>query len=132
VRLDSGEAFTTERTRDLFEQEHERLYGHIQPEGLVRISALRVVAEGILPELQTPYVAKAVGTPSPYGRRKVWVDESRGWQDVPIYSGMDLGPGHSVPGPAMIEEVTTTVFIGADDELEIDGANNFLIHLMAS
>ena len=132
VRLDSGEAFTTERTRDLFEQEHERLYGHIQPEGLVRISALRVVAEGILPELQTPYVAKAVGTPSPNGRRKVWVDESRGWQDVPIYSGMDLGPGHSVPGPAMIEEVTTTVFIGADDELEIDGANNFLIHLTAS
>ena len=98
----------------------------------MRISALRVIAEGILPELKIPHVAKAVGTPSAYGERKVWVDESRGWQDVPIYSGMDLGPSHRILGPAMIEEATTTVFIGAEDELEIDSANNFLIHLMTS
>lgn len=129
VRLDGADAFSIERTRELFEQEHERLYGHIQPEGLVRISALRVVAEGILPVLQIPHVSKGTGAPSSSGQRKVWIDEARGWQDVPVFSGSDLAPGHRVSGPAMVEELTTTVFVGADDELEIDAANNFLIHL---
>ena len=51
--------------------------------------------------------------------------------EVAVYSGSDLAPGHRVAGPAMVEEMTTTVFVGADDQLEIDGANNFLIHLPA-
>ncbi len=131
VRFDGSEAFSTERTRELFEQEHQRLYGHIQPEGLIRISALRVVAEGLLPEIKVPDVAKGDGAPSPSGRRRIWIDEERGWQEVAVYSGFDLAPGHRVAGPAMVEEMTTTVLVGADDELEIDGANNFLIHLPA-
>ena len=69
--------------------------------------------------------------PSPSGRRRVWIDDERGWQEVAVYSGFDLAPGHRVAGPAMVEEMTTTVFVGADDELQIDGANNFLIHLPA-
>lgn len=129
IRLDGGDVFSIERTRELFEQEHERLYGHIQPEGLVRISALRVVAEGILPELELPRVSGDKGVPAASGQRKVWVDEARGWEEVAIYSGSDLVPGHRVPGPALVEEQTTTVFVGAGDELEVDASNNFLIHL---
>ena len=131
VHLDGSQSFSIDRTRELFEQEHERLYGHIQPEGLVRISALRVVAEGILPELQIPRGVPGSRSPVPTGTRSVWIDEDRGWGDVAIYSGDDLLPGHRVSGPALIEEMTTTVFVGAEDELEVDPANNFLIYLPA-
>ena len=131
VRLDGSEAFSAVRARELFELRHQRLYGHVQPEGLVRISALRVVAEGLLPEVGIPGAAADEGAPSPSVRRRVWIDEARGWREVPVYAGSGLAPGHRVAGPAMVEEATTTVFVGADDELEVDGAGNFLIHLPA-
>ena len=132
VRLDGSEAFSAARARELFELRHQRLYGHVQPEGLVRISALRVVAEGLLPEVGIPGAAAGEGAPSPSVRRRVWIDEARGWREVPVYAGSDLAPGHRVAGPALVEETTTTVFVGADDELEVDGAGNFLIHLPAA
>ena len=131
VRLDGSEAFSAARARELFELRHQRLYGHVQPEGLVRISALRVVAEGLLPEVGIPGAAAGEGAPSPSVRRRVWIDEARGWREIPVYAGSGLAPGHRVAGPAMVEEATTTVFVGADDELEVDGAGNFLIHLPA-
>ena len=131
VRLDGSEAFSAARARELFELRHQRLYGHVQPEGLVRISALRVVAEGLLPEVGIPGAAAGEGAPSPSVRRRVWIDEARGWREVPVYAGSGLAPGHRIAGPAMVEETTTTVFVGADDELEVDGAGNFLIHLPA-
>ncbi len=133
VRLDGSETFSAARARELFELRHQRLYGHIQPEGLVRISALRVVAEGLLPEIGIPGAAAGGGaSPPPSGRRRVWIDEARGWREITVYAGSDLAPGHRVAGPAMVEEATTTVFVGADDALEVDGTGNFLIHLPAA
>lgn len=129
IRFDSHEIFSISNIRDLFEREHERLYGHIQPEGLVRISALRVVAEGVLPELELPQVSGRDNAPEALDKRNVWVDETNGWQLISIYAGDGLSPGDKICGPALIEESTTTVFVGAADLLEVDSSNNFLIHL---
>ena len=38
-------------------------------------------------------------------------------------------PGQHIAGPALIAEHTTTVMVGPGDRLEVDGANNFMIHL---
>jgi N-methylhydantoinase A len=48
---------------------------------------------------------------------------------VPVYRGAALRPGHRLRGPLLVEEQTTTIFVGADDTLEVDAAGDYLIHL---
>jgi hypothetical protein len=48
---------------------------------------------------------------------------------VPVYDGRDLRPGCKLPGPLLIEERTTTAFIGPRDSLEVDARDDFLVHI---
>jgi N-methylhydantoinase A len=59
----------------------------------------------------------------------VHLDERRGRGLVPVYRGAALRPGHRLRGPLLVEEQTTTIFVGADDTLEVDAAGDYLIHL---
>jgi N-methylhydantoinase A len=69
------------------------------------------------------------GAPASLGSRRTYIDEVSGWMAAQVYNGADLGPGHRVAGPAIIEETTTTVFVGARDTLTVDAAGNFDIVL---
>ena len=73
-----------------------------------------------------------VGTPQPRETRKVWIDPATGWCDVPIYDGADLGPGCRLDGPLLVEERTTTAFVGPRDMLEVDERDDFLVHVGAN
>ena len=59
----------------------------------------------------------------------MYIDEHRGWADTRVYAGETLRPGHVIEGPAIVEEQTTTVYIGCDDRLAVDGYGNFRIEL---
>ncbi len=133
VRVALGSAgFDAKAARQAFESEHQRLFGHIQPGGRIDITALRVVGRGRLD--WTPPAARSpqIGIPKPRETRKVWLDPVSGWRDVPIYDGADLRPGCTLDGPLLIEELTTTAFIGPRDRLEVDERDDFLVHVGAA
>ena len=125
----AGTPFDEDAVRRDFEAEHERLFGHIQPGGIIEITMLRVVGEGRLPPLAPPSAEPVTETAEPAERRSVWVDESAGWIEVDVYEGDDLGPGSRIVGPAIINEQTTTTLIGVADQLRVDAAGNFVIDL---
>ncbi len=129
VRVTIGAVFDAKAARKAFETEHQRLFGHIQPGGRIDITALRVVGRGRLD--WTPPAARPpqVGTPKPRETRKVWIDPASGWRDVPIYDGADLAPGCKLKGPLLVEERTTTAFVGPADTLEVDSRDDFLVHV---
>lgn len=122
----------TAGVRKKFEAEHQRLYGHIQPKGRIDITALRVI--GRTPLDWTPPAARSpqAAPPVPRETRKVWIDPANGWRDVPVYDGADLRPGAKLAGPLLIEERTTTAFIGPRDTLEVDARDDFLVHIGAN
>ncbi len=122
----------TAAARKKFEAEHQRLFGHIQPGGRIDITALRVIGRSRLD--WTPPAARSpqVGTPTPREMRKVWVDPAHGWREVPIYDGADLRPGCKLDGPLLVEERTTTAFVGPRDRLEVDERDDFLVHIGAA
>jgi N-methylhydantoinase A len=122
----------TKGVRAKFEAEHQRLYGHIQPQGRIDITALRVI--GRTPLDWTPPAARSPQAASPVPRetRPVWIDAAHGWRDVPVYDGEALRPGCKLPGPLLIEERTTTAFIGPRDRLEVDSRDDFLVHIGAN
>ena len=112
-----------------FEAEHRRLYGHIKPITPIRIAALRVVATVPASALAVPERAPARGMPPVAERRRVFIDRTAGWADVPVYRGADLGAGHEIAGPLVIEEHTMTLYAGPDDHVSVDRAGNYVIDL---
>jgi N-methylhydantoinase A len=132
VRVAIGaQGFDAGAARKTFEAEHQRLFGHIQPGGRIGITALRVVGRGLID--WTPPAARAPQTalPKPREMRKVWIDPASSWCDVPVYDGADLAPGCRLDGPLLVEERTTTAFIGPGDALEVDARDDFLVHVGA-
>ena len=131
VRVGLHGAGTPDRdaVRRSFEAEHRRLFGHDQPGGIVEVTNLRVIGIGMLPPLQPTRGTSADQPAVPFERRPVYLDAQRGRAMTAVYRGADLKPGHRIGGPLLVEEQTTTVFVGPDDELEVDAADNFIIHV---
>jgi len=130
---ETGETLDRASIRLAFEADHERRFGHIQPDGKLLITALRAVATGRI-ERQAPkgMAERADGNaPVPQDHRRAFVDAATGWADVPVHASDSLLPGHRLTGPAIIEAPTTTVLVGAGDELSVDDHGNYLILIAA-
>ncbi len=114
---------------DAFEQKYERIYGKgsaLRSSG-VELTVLRT--EALSPVLK-PKQAKAVSkpTPKPVQVRKVYFYRT-GFADTPVYRSEDLGPGHNLTGPLIVERPDTTVVVGAGQRLEVEPYGNLIIHL---
>jgi N-methylhydantoinase A len=120
------------RVRRAFEAEHDRLFGHIQPGGTIELTKLRVAGIGRLPALSLATPPCALGYAAAAERRRVWVDERHGWAEVPIYRGAELHPGHHFAGPAIVDERTTTIFVGPGDACSVDAFGNFALAIGAA
>ncbi len=115
--------------RAAFEAEHQRQFGHVQPDGTIEITGLRATGEGLLQRLPLPAPAPAQAPPAPADRRHVYLDDRNGWMDIPVHDGAGLRPGHVLEGPLLVEEATTTLFAGPGDRLEVDASDNYLLLL---
>ncbi len=130
VDVDMAAGFDPQAVRRAFEVEHERQFGHIQPEGGIDITALRLVARGLIELSQPEALAPAGALPDPESRM-VYQDSQTGWSETPVYNGSNLGPGHRLTGPLLIEEPTTTVLAGPGDSLGVDEFGNLAIDVGA-
>jgi N-methylhydantoinase A len=115
--------------RKAFEQEYVRLYGYAQNNGRIEVVNLRTAAVGKIPPLLSKSGHGGESKPTPIEWRQVWVSKKEGFVSVPVYEGTALTSGQSLTGPAIIEEVTTTIAIGVGDELQITPAGNYHVKI---
>jgi N-methylhydantoinase A len=126
------------RTRDaaaiaaLFHAEHNRLYGYsLEAEGAaVEIINVRVQAVGATDRpryAESPY-AGSDASAALKGRRKAYIPETDAFRSVPVYDGHALRHGNRIEGPAIIEEVTTAIFVSADYDGVCDRYGSFVLH----
>lgn len=111
--------------RAAFETIYQRLFGYVQPNGAIEVVNLRLAAIGKLDALEVAQVPPAVSDPKPQSQRKVWIDRDIGFAETPVYDGTILTPRQRLTGPAIIEEATTTLFVGPGDELRMTDAGNY-------
>ena len=78
-------------------------------------------------------VAKAPATvsdPVAISRRPVWINKDLGFVETPVYDGTVLTPRQQLLGPAIIEEATTTLILGAGDKLTMTDAGNYHVDIL--
>ncbi len=119
VRVDTDRSLSEASIRSGFEQEYQRLYGHIQPGGRLEVTGVGVVVEGVLDGVPVTAVPAGTGQPLAIDRRRCWLGVDGGWAEVPVFDGAELASGDVLVGPYLIEAATTTVFGGPGDRLTV-------------
>lgn len=107
--------------RDAFAATYEQLYGrsisHLDVEVLVwSLTLSSSVAE---PQTAAPVTARAV--PSAGEMRRLFDPATRSWSEAPVHARIDLVPGDTVEGPAVIVEDQTTTIVPDDMILQVNG-----------
>jgi N-methylhydantoinase A len=116
-----------------FHPEHNRLYGYsLEEEGTpIELINLRLVGIGRAekPEfLEEEYMGEDPSRAFKKQRR-VWLPSRRAFEEVPVFDGAKLGYGNKLEGPALIEQVNTTVFITPEYRMECDKYGSYTLYL---
>jgi N-methylhydantoinase A len=112
-----------------FERAHAQLYGYIAPEEPIQAVTFRLEAVAIVPRAalaEHPPASTAVTT-ARTGERQIWLPESRELVKCPVYDRDQLGPGHEIAGPAIIEQMDATTLILPGQSATVDRFTNLVI-----
>jgi N-methylhydantoinase A len=134
VRLPDGplDESMTAKLLATFESEYRRLYGRTAEGNPVEAINWRVVAAAPTPHLPLDRLAtntRVDGATPLKGIRRAFVQETGTYQDVPVYDRYALTEEFSAIGPAIIEENESTIVVGLDAHVTVDGNANVVIRL---
>jgi N-methylhydantoinase A len=114
-----------------FHSEHNRLYGYDLVEegtGLELINVrVRSLGRTEKPELETLVEGGSDPGGALIGQRRAFAPESEEFTEVPVYDGHRLLSGNWIAGPALIERITTTIFITASYNAWIDSLGSTVV-----
>ncbi len=122
----------TKAIGELFHDEHDRLYGYALKggESEVEIINIRVQAVGETekPVYETHDFDGSDASHAQKGSRSVYIPEDKEFRDVPVYDGAELKFGNQIVGPAMIEQVTTAIFVSGGFDCICDKYGSFALY----
>ncbi len=125
-------ACNTERIARRFHPEHNRLYGYsLEGEGVsVELINMRLVAVGrtIKPDFLRAGRGGGDSSSAHKSDRSVWLPSKSRFESVPVFDGALLGCGSRLKGPALIEQVNTTVFIMPEFDMVCDEYGSYKLH----
>jgi N-methylhydantoinase A len=113
---------------ETFHREHEREYNFRRDEAAVGLFRLNLKAIGTVPKAELAVHHPTGAIPLPRTRRPVWFD-GKGALDTPIYDRPDLPCGLKLVGPAVVEQVDSTVLIPPGARAEVDKYLNIIIRI---
>ncbi len=113
-------------------REHNRLYGYsLEHENApVEVINVRVQAIGAVDKPRHPEEDWSDADPASArkGSRDAYVPEEGAFRSVPVYDGHRLRFGQRIAGPAIIEEVTTSVVLTGGWDAIVDRYGSFVLH----
>ncbi len=118
-------AKSIDKVKDAFHRRHEELYTYSERHNAVEVVNIESTLFGRIDKPKAPKLGKGLGvTKALKGHRKAIFAASGKATRTPIYDGEKLGAGARIAGPAIIEEVTTTIVIepGWKAELHVSGS----------
>ena len=126
ISLPAGE-IRIDQIVETFHQRHEETYGYRSASGVVQCVNIRlnIVIEADHPPLRAPQLtaAKLVAD----GHREVFAGRRHGRLAFPVYRRDRIPGNHSFSGPAIIEQMDTTVVVLPEQRVQADGWGNLVL-----
>jgi N-methylhydantoinase A len=113
-----------------FERTYEATYGQGAGfrEAGIEVTTFRVEGTGATAKPSLARLAASTnGGPTAVATRSVYDAGRRERIETPVYEWSALTPGSRLPGPTVLEHPETTVFVGADQRVEMDAHGNLII-----
>ncbi len=116
--------------REAFQREHERAYGHAQPDRPLEIVSLRLRLAFKTPNPcgERTFVSQAPRKPQRPAllrRKPVWFDGKQ--FDTAIYERARLDPGAEFRGPGVVVEYSSTTVVPPDFSCKVDREGNLIL-----
>jgi N-methylhydantoinase A len=116
------------KVKEAFHRRHEELYTYSERHNPVEVVNIESTLYGYIDKPKLPKLAK--GSPvakALKGHRKAIFDAKGKGTRTPVYDGGKLGAGAVIKGPAIIEEVTTTIVIEPGWTAKLDPSGSYVI-----
>jgi N-methylhydantoinase A len=116
------------RIKDAFHKRHEELYTYAEPQSVVEVVNIESTVYGVVEKPERMTIGKGA-TPAKAlkGHRDAVFSADGKRLRTPIYDGTPLGVGATIKGPAVIEEVTTTIVLEPGWTARLDASGSYLI-----
>lgn len=119
-----------ERLRAAFHARHEELYTYSEPGSVVEVVNVESALTGAVDKPARMTIAPGQGSHAALaGTREMIFAADGTQQDTPVYEGAKLGAGDRILGPAVIQEVTTTIVIEPGWTAELDPTGVYVLTL---
>ena len=116
------------RIKDAFHKRHEELYTYAEPQSVVEVVNIESTVYGVVEKPERMTIGKGA-TPAKAlkGHRDAVFSADGKRLRTPIFDGTPLGVGATIKGPAVIEEITTTIVLEPGWTARLDASGSYLI-----
>ncbi len=116
-----------------FHDEHNRLFGYeLEARGTpIELINVRVQALGTTdkPQFAEEVYAGADASAALKGEREIYLTDARAFRTVQVYDGHAARFGHRFTGPALIEQVNSTLFLSPAFDCVCDSYGSYAVYL---
>ena len=121
-------ASSIEQIKEAFHRRHEELYTYAERHNAVEVVNIESTLYGRVDKPKPPQLGIGGGVAAALkGKRPLIFSDDGKAVAAPVYDGAKLGAGDRVAGPAVIEEVTTTIVIEPDWQAELHHSGSYLL-----
>jgi N-methylhydantoinase A len=117
----------------MFHGQHQSLFGHSSPDAAVEFFTLSVTAIGPTDKGRMFEIEKgtAISDQAKKETRRVYFKEFNGYEDCSTFDRLRLKANNVILGPAIIEQMDTTIVIPPNQVAKVDHYGNIVIEITA-
>jgi N-methylhydantoinase A len=132
IHMDLLTARNMQAIAEAFHVEHNRLFGYSLENGEAPVEVINVRVQSI-GEVEKPSfnIEEKSGVDASHAikaEREIYIPSDKTFSSVAVYDGHTLVHGNQIKGPAMIEQITTAIFVGEKFDCVIDQYGSFVLY----
>ncbi|WP_306061295.1 hydantoinase/oxoprolinase family protein [Natronococcus wangiae] len=113
--------------REQFHRQHEHAYAYSDEDQPVEIYGLHVTGRGLVEKPSFPSIAAGDAAGAHRGTREAYFESAGGYVRTDIYGREELGAGAELEGPAIVEQMDSTIVVPPNATADVDDRGNIII-----